>query len=214
MLDRGAVVDSGTHEQLIERCELYRELISGPDDQAEGQHTNRGSTRSSAEAWGRRDSGGDFDGVRFELVANAEPRLQAGGMGGGGMGGGGGGRRMRAGAAGPPTPELMAAIKSLPPVRDWPHEDLAQQTAPVAGKFNFWRYLRPLYLQLALGAMFIVLDSACLLAGPQFVRYTINNAIQQHDGQLLLVLIGLYFACQPGRLVLPVAGDLPDRPRR
>ena len=88
----------------------------------------------------------------------------------------------------------MAAIKSLPPIRDWPHEDLAQQTAPVQGKFNFWRYLRPLYLQLALGAMFIALDSACLLAGPQFVRYTINNAIQQHDGQHLVVLICLYFA--------------------
>ena len=73
VLDRGAVVDSGTHEQLMERCELYRELISGPNDQAEGQDPNRGSTRSSAEAWGRRGSGGDFDGVRFELVARRTP---------------------------------------------------------------------------------------------------------------------------------------------
>ena len=141
------------------------------------------------------------------------PDAMGGGMGGGGMGRGGG-MRAGGGMAAPPTPELMEAIKRLPPVRDWPHEDLAQQTAPVVGKFNFWRYLRPLYLQLALGAMFIVLDSACLLSGPQFVRYTIDDAIQQHDVQLLLVLICLYLRGQPGRLVLPVAGDLPDRPRR
>ena len=37
VLDQGRVADSGTHEELNERCPLYRELITGPgDDEAAG----------------------------------------------------------------------------------------------------------------------------------------------------------------------------------
>ena len=66
---------------------------------------------------------------------------------------------MRAGAAGPPTPELMAAIEALPPVRDWPHEDLASSTAPVVGPVQVLGFLRPFLPQLASG-MSSCVDSA------------------------------------------------------
>nr|WP_323747063.1 ABC transporter ATP-binding protein [Catenulispora pinisilvae] len=36
VLDRGRVVDIGTHEELTERCPLYRLLLSGPGEDAEG----------------------------------------------------------------------------------------------------------------------------------------------------------------------------------
>ena len=36
MLDEGRLVDLGTHEELTERCSLYRLLLSGPGDDAEG----------------------------------------------------------------------------------------------------------------------------------------------------------------------------------
>ncbi|MEZ0109333.1 ATP-binding cassette subfamily B protein [Catenulispora sp. EB89] len=36
VLDHGRVVDIGTHEELTERCPLYRLLLSGPGDDAEG----------------------------------------------------------------------------------------------------------------------------------------------------------------------------------
>ncbi|MBO0776022.1 MAG: ABC transporter ATP-binding protein, partial [Actinobacteria bacterium] len=36
VLDRGRLVDTGTHEELQERCGLYRLLLSGPGDGAEG----------------------------------------------------------------------------------------------------------------------------------------------------------------------------------
>ncbi len=36
VLDEGRVVDAGTHEELIGRCPLYRLLLSGPGDDAEG----------------------------------------------------------------------------------------------------------------------------------------------------------------------------------
>ena len=36
VLDQGRLVDIGTHAELDARCPLYRDLISGPDDDAEG----------------------------------------------------------------------------------------------------------------------------------------------------------------------------------
>src|ERR1035441_931069 len=36
VLDEGLLVDEGTHEELTERCALYRLLLAGPDDDAEG----------------------------------------------------------------------------------------------------------------------------------------------------------------------------------
>ena len=36
VLDAGRVVDVGTHEELTARCPLYRLLLSGPGDDAEG----------------------------------------------------------------------------------------------------------------------------------------------------------------------------------
>ncbi|MGH3762611.1 ABC transporter ATP-binding protein, partial [Actinophytocola sp.] len=35
VLDRGRVVDTGTHEELTERCELYRALLAGPGEAIE-----------------------------------------------------------------------------------------------------------------------------------------------------------------------------------
>jgi ATP-binding cassette, subfamily B, bacterial len=36
VLDHGRLVDAGTHAELEARCPLYRDLITGPDDDAEG----------------------------------------------------------------------------------------------------------------------------------------------------------------------------------
>ncbi len=36
VLDEGRVADTGTHDELIERCPLYRLLLSGPGDDVEG----------------------------------------------------------------------------------------------------------------------------------------------------------------------------------
>jgi ATP-binding cassette subfamily B protein len=36
VLDAGRLVDAGTHAELEARCPLYRDLIAGPDDDAEG----------------------------------------------------------------------------------------------------------------------------------------------------------------------------------
>src|SRR6185437_9916170 len=36
VVDRGRVADAGTHEELSARCRLYRDLLSGPGEDAEG----------------------------------------------------------------------------------------------------------------------------------------------------------------------------------
>ena len=44
VLDEGRLVDLGTHEELTERCSLYRLLLSGPGDDAEGVDAGELST--------------------------------------------------------------------------------------------------------------------------------------------------------------------------
>ena len=43
VLDQGRLVDIGTHAELEARCPLYRDLITGPDDDAEGTDAVTGS---------------------------------------------------------------------------------------------------------------------------------------------------------------------------
>ena len=53
VLDQGRLVDIGTHAELEARCPLYRDLITGPDDDAEG--TDAMVTRGYEQADGRRE---------------------------------------------------------------------------------------------------------------------------------------------------------------
>src|SRR5205807_2811606 len=40
VLDHGRVVDSGSHDELMVRCQLYRNLLAGPGADVEGVGTN------------------------------------------------------------------------------------------------------------------------------------------------------------------------------
>ena len=53
VLDQGRLVDIGTHAELEARCPLYRDLITGPDDDAEG--TDAMVARGYEQADGRRE---------------------------------------------------------------------------------------------------------------------------------------------------------------
>ncbi len=56
VLDEGRLVDQGTHDELTGRCPLYRLLLAGPDDDAEG-----GDDADKVLAYARAE-GGDRDG--------------------------------------------------------------------------------------------------------------------------------------------------------
>lgn len=51
VLDEGRVLDTGTHEELSARCALYRRLLSGPGDDAEGTGTEPAVARATPDLW-------------------------------------------------------------------------------------------------------------------------------------------------------------------
>src|SRR5204863_8568611 len=52
VVDQGAVLDAGTHDELWERCLLYRRLLSGPGDDAEGLDASDDSERDDEQVDG------------------------------------------------------------------------------------------------------------------------------------------------------------------
>jgi ATP-binding cassette subfamily B protein len=207
----GRVADIGTNAELTQRCELYRMLITGPGDGVEG--IDAGELVSAVSA-GPADSGNgqgrakardrsvstmtDVAAMRA-LTATAAGgsilnRAAAGaGRVGGGRGARGGGTHMD-GMIGsvPPSPELLAKIAALPPVKDEPHVELS---AARAGDehFTLRKLLRPIALALVFGLILDGLDAGAGLALPALVRGGIDNGVQAKAFHfvLLMALIGL-----------------------
>jgi ATP-binding cassette subfamily B protein len=201
VLERGRVVDSGTHEELYGRCTLYRDLLGGPNDSIDG---NPGADASSGgqtteQAW-QPDESAEF--ARLNLSGRAGTAVAPAGPGGGmGMSGGmgtgmgrGGGGGMRPSMNAPPTPELMAQIAALPPVRDTPDVDLGRELTTPEGEFRFFVWLKPFYPQLLIGLLLVVLDASIGLAGPRITGYAVDNAVARRAVVPMLFMAGLYLA--------------------
>jgi ATP-binding cassette subfamily B protein len=170
VLDDGRVADVGTHDELAERCPLYRLLLSGPGDDVEGvdagelAYYENGAAVSPAadgqvtpELWdvtkapagrargqGRAEAGHGFDGVMGSL---------------------------------PPTPELLAQVDALPPARDLPKVSPAQARAGDR-HFTLSKLLRPLAVAMLAGLILDGLDALASLAIPALVRNGIDNGVQ------------------------------------
>src|SRR5690606_25959212 len=115
VLDAGRVVDSGTHEELQERCPLYRRLLSGdPADPVAAPVAPPGPARQPAPA-------AVPAGPYHRVGAVAVP---------GRIGGRGGGALTSQLAALPATPELLAQVRALPPARDTPGVDAVRVREP------------------------------------------------------------------------------------
>jgi ATP-binding cassette subfamily B protein len=197
VLDEGKVVDSGTHIELLERCPLYRDLLSGPGEDAEGEGVEPGVGTAgepliapvTATAWTSDEADGP---ARFQTPTTLASSGGAVGGGGAGMGRGMGGG-MRAGLSAPPTPELMAAIEALPPVIDEPEPELAENNRILRQPFRFTGFLRPFLPQLTVGVILVVLDAAAGLVGPAFTGASVNSVFLHHEETVLWVLSGLFF---------------------
>jgi ATP-binding cassette, subfamily B, bacterial len=188
----GRVSDIGTQNELGERSELYRLLISGPGDDAEG--TGAGELTAAGAAgvaagYGNGDASPDATprsgysernpAAARQLAATATAGLgRSGGVRGAGRGGGRGGGRMD-GMIGsvPPSPELLAKVEALPPVKDKPKVDIAGARA---GDHNFTlrKLLRPIAVALIAGLVLDGLDAAANLALPALVRGGIDSGVE------------------------------------
>ncbi|MGI8807382.1 MAG: ABC transporter ATP-binding protein [Acidimicrobiales bacterium] len=190
VVDGGAVVDTGTHEELLARCRLYRLLLAGPgagidevatEDETDDVAPTGGITPS---AWGTAADG------------TPSPRARATAAGGGDWwaGGGGGGGGMHGGdrmAMVSATPELLAAVDALPPVTDEPEVDVVRESRPDP-HFSLGRFLRPYRAPLTLGLVLVVLDALAALAGPALVRSGLDRGVVAGSSRALWLTTAVF----------------------
>lgn len=184
VVDKGQVIDAGTNEELADRCQLYRLLLSGPGDDAEGidalEEELIDDTRVDGvtpAAW----RGLDDDVLRSALITDrtrtASPAaMRFGGPGGGGGGGGAAGGAAWGGALAP-TPELLAQVDALEPADADPHVDVAFESRP-APNFTFLGFLRRYRAWLFIGMFLVALDAVCTLGGPLLVRFGLDDGVR------------------------------------
>jgi len=218
----GRLADVGTDAELTERCELYRVLITGPGEDVEGIDagvlpglaTAIGSDGASAGTTGMATAAGNGHGTenaksrvrsisgvseRATARALAASAATAGGRLGGAVGGRGAGRGRGGGGAMdgmigsvPPSPELLAKVEALPPIKDEPNVELAAARAS-DHSFTLSKLLKPIALALIFGLVLDGLDAAAGLALPALVRGGIDNGVQAKAFHyvILVSLIGL-----------------------
>ncbi len=217
----GRLADVGTDAELTERCELYRVLITGPGDDVEGIDAgvlptaigsdgasagtaavamvgDRGHGTENAKSTVRSISGVSERAAARALAAAAATaggRLGAAGGRGAVRGRGAGGRGSTMdGMIGsvPPSPELLAKVEALPPIKDEPNVGLAAARAS-DHRFTLRKLLKPIALALIFGLVLDGLDAAAGLALPALVRGGIDSGVQAKAFHyvILVSLIGL-----------------------
>ncbi|HST49391.1 ABC transporter ATP-binding protein [Jatrophihabitans sp.] len=179
VLDAGRVVDVGTFAELMERCPLFRLLLAGPGEDAEG--IDAGELSSAAPV-----SSEVVDGVSTALwqPVAAEPGAapaslrrvtEASGrmMGGRGLF-----------EAVPPSEDLLAKVAALPPATDVPEVDEAAVRAPEP-HFSLRGLLAPVRLAFALGIGLVGLDAVLQLLLPSLIRTAVDRGVLEHRATVL-----------------------------
>ncbi len=218
VLDEGQLADEGTHEELTARCALYRLLLAGPGDDAEGvdagEFAYNENTRRGEPAAGRTPTSGGVTPALWEAaedpagsgsgpgrgVNGTQLARLAGSSIGRGLGAAarGGGRGGGAGAMGgmlagiPPTPDLLAKVDALPPADELPGVTRADSRR-ADPHFTLRRLLRPIALALIVGLVLDGLDAVAGVAMPALVRGGVDNGVLAKEfGPIIVVsLIGL-----------------------
>ncbi|MGH3267324.1 MAG: ABC transporter transmembrane domain-containing protein, partial [Trebonia sp.] len=197
----GRLADIGTDAELTQRCELYRILITGPGDGVEGADAGDLATTQSAQSAPSAQRspeaapaplrhGVAARGARSRSESPSSSRALSAG----------GGRAARAGGSHmdgmmgsvPPSPELLARVEALPPIKDEPRVQVAQARAGDTA-FTLRKLLRPIALALVVGLVLNGLDAAASLSLPALVRGGISQGVEAGAFHvvLLMALLGL-----------------------
>ena len=206
----GRVADIGTDAELTERCELYRILITGPGEGVEG--VDAGDLASADEAaapvavpalegngQARRETRNRSESRKTSDLAAARALTATPGVGNAAAVRAVGGRAGRAAATHmdgmigsvPPSPELLAKVAALPPVKDEPKVSRTQARAGDTS-FTLRKLLKPIAIALIAGLLLNGLDAAANLALPALVRGGINQGVQakMYHVVVLMALLG------------------------
>lgn len=166
VMDHGHVVDTGTHDELMERSSLYRALLSGqPDENA---------------ASGGIESLAVLSGSGTTATASNEKRQP-------GEGDGGLGRRSDVASA----PEPLGRGAALKPVRDIPAVNLETESRRDPS-FGLGRFLSEFRRPLLLGLLLVVLDALASLVGPYLIKNGINSGVMAGSETALFTASGIY----------------------
>ncbi|MFL6121829.1 ABC transporter ATP-binding protein [Actinophytocola sp.] len=184
VLDRGKVVDIGTHDELTARCELYRSLLAGPGEAIEDETRRRDVLEPGPEGWTPELWPAEIDD---EVGTTRTPEVS---IGGARRGGAAGGRMAGALNGAPPTPELLASVAALPPASEEPVLRGEDPTAPDPN-FRLRGLLRPVRLMLAVVAGLVIVDAVLTMALPMLVQQGVDNGVVTHDTTALWVVTAI-----------------------
>ncbi|WP_440555670.1 ABC transporter ATP-binding protein [Streptomyces sp. SCPE 10] len=196
VLENGRIADHGTHEELATRSPRYRELLSGLE-QAADPTRQAGDSIEALAAITARDQVAKAGAVTAsawastgDATARWTPQASRVRQAGSGRRSGRG-RGTMAGL--PPTPELLARVAALPPVRDRADIDLDAETAPDRD-FSLRTLLARFRRALLTGLALVVLDATAGLAGPFLVKAGIDSGVSAGAQRTLLIASGVYLA--------------------
>ncbi len=193
VLDRGRLVDVGTYAELDARCPLFRLLLSGPGDDAEGTDAAETPAAQAAAASAEPSADGitpelwDRDALPdspYEATARTTAQDGAASVGGGGGPGRGG---PGFAAMMPATPELLAQVKALPPATDKPAVD--ERAARAEDRhFTLRSLLRPYRIPLLIGLLLVAFDAAAQLALPALIRDGVDRGVGDEATHAIVVV--------------------------
>nr|WP_235916290.1 ABC transporter ATP-binding protein [Spelaeibacter cavernicola] len=164
VLDQGRVVDIGTVDELDDRCELFRTLLTGRTGD-ETPATPTFAEVTDAQLW-----------PVLEATETTEKGTGAPEHSGAPGGRGGGGPMSGALGGMTATPELRAAVDSLSPATEDPQPDARDLRRPDPD-FRLARLLRPVRWLLAAVIACLAVDSVIGVIFPSIVRYAIDSGV-------------------------------------
>ncbi|HXW80540.1 MAG TPA: ABC transporter ATP-binding protein, partial [Acidimicrobiales bacterium] len=208
VVEGGRVVDHGTHDELMDRSASYRALLSGLDqDLAErvGDHIEALAVLSSTGLVDDAVTGSAWAPVPTSANGNTAAVARSRTIGapsiGPGLGGGGGGWRLNLA----PTPELLARVDALPPVRDFPVVDVGEESVQDR-RFTLRRLLYEFRKPLLIALVLVVLDGLAALAGPILVKQGLDSGVAQNSFAVLALASAVYLFVTLADLVVEI-GD-------
>ncbi len=170
LLDGGHVVDEGMHDELLARSAAYRALMGDEADDRTTDEPATGPGGVTPEAWPDVDE----RGTPVARAATGTTRGATGAPGGGGFG-----ANLAA------TPQLLAALDTLPPADDDPDVDLAAAAAEPPEPFRVLRFVRPWRRWLELGLLLVALDAFLTVLGPVLIRHGIDAGVSEGSTRVL-----------------------------
>jgi ATP-binding cassette subfamily B protein len=163
VLDAGRLADVGTHEELQERCALYRRLLTDPDELGGVSPGHAQPAAPHEDTSVREELDAEYDAER-----GITPRLWAGERE----------PRDAARAGGPATPELLAQVEALPPATDTPDVDEARAVRPEES-YGLRRLLRGFGPPLLVSLGLVAVDAGTGLLLPVLIRHGIDDGVSR-----------------------------------